>query len=110
MGMFVNGIIDCWSLNTRFDNPYIAPECYYPSVCGKVYSHVYTDGRTGKEDGTVITTSAVNKTEKTPKGMVVTTLSGSRYLLGDPDPAYINYCEDNGYHVPTKDKPFRDMV
>lgn len=104
--MFINGLIEGWSTVSN-NNPWVAPEQRSLRLSGRIYGHLYNENRHRSDDGTKITTSRIVSSEKTPKGIVINTASGSRYLLGEPDPAFVNYCKDNGYHIPTKDNPIK---
>jgi len=80
-------------------NPYQPPEMQSIYLSGEVYDH------TRWEDGERISTSNIKKAD----GNVITTQTGSVYTLGEPDPEYIKYCEDNGGHVPTKEVPIKEI-
>jgi hypothetical protein len=40
-------------------------------------------------------------------GREVTTYSGGVYVLGEPDPKYVQFCKDLGRHVPTEEEPIK---
>ena len=40
-------------------------------------------------------------------GKQVTTMSGSVYILGTPDPAYVAWCRDNACYIPTDEVPIK---
>jgi hypothetical protein len=57
------------------------------------------------DDGKRITTSyviAINGIE-----IKIKTYSGSTYRLGQPDPKYVDWCRENGHHVPTPEEPIK---
>lgn len=88
--------LENWSL--IFTDFYQAPELQRHRLQGDVY-----DDPTGREDGKFIITSYVDKIENN----VVTTSSGRSYLLGEPALDYVEFCRNNGFHVPTKDCPIK---
>lgn len=69
-------------------SPYEAPEIAGRYVEGKLHN----SGNPRRPDGHPITTSRVVGAS----GRVVTTRSGSRYLLGEPDPRYLGWMERKG--------------
>ena len=88
-----NPRIELWS--TTGSDPYQPPELQRISVQGKVYGHsTYKDGKP-------IRTSDIVKVV----GSKVHTQSGSVYTLGEPSPAFVQYCVHNGCHVPTPEEP-----
>ena len=88
--------IEFWSIYS--DNSlYDAPECRKFSIQGKVYGH------SEFKDGKPIRTSDVVNV----MGCEVHTQSGSVYTLGEPNPAYVQWCKHNGRHVPTPDQPIK---
>ena len=92
-----NPRIENWS-TTGGGSPYDAPELQRISIQGKVYGH---PGRF--EDGHPIRTSDIVKVV----GSEVHTHSGSVYTLGEPSPAFVQYCIHNGCHVPTPEQPIK---
>jgi len=83
---------------TRSDaNPYLPPESQRLYLSGEVYNHP------SYEDGHRISTSCINKIY----GNVITTKSGTLYVLGEPDPDFIKHCKEVGCHVPTKEVPIK---
>lgn len=60
------------------DNAWTPPEFQRIALHGKAYGHHR------HEDGTEVTTTAIKSTD----GRTVTTVSGSVYILGEPDPEY----------------------
>lgn len=70
--------LENWSFIVRSGDPYTAPELISGQLAGNVYNHPRF------KDGEPVVTSLVVKEEN---GKVVT-YSGSRYELGEPNPAY----------------------
>jgi hypothetical protein len=69
-------------------NPYMAPELYPLRLSGKAYGHPRF------EDGSIITTTPVVEFDHGSR--TARTRSGSTYLLGDPEPKFVKWCEKNG--------------
>lgn len=90
--MFIN--IVKWSITTRSE-PYAAPECMRQFIQGNVYDHPRF------ADGHRVTTSAIKRVE----GPYVETESGSLYAMGEPDPDYVDWCREQGHHIPTREEP-----
>lgn len=67
-------------------DPYLAPELHIPRVAGNVFGH---PDRKRHPDGKQITTSGVKRFARG----VVETVSGSRYRLGEPLPAYLAHMQ-----------------
>lgn len=91
-------VIENWSVTSRDDpdlSPYLAPECRTVSIVG------CCPNRPGFERGLV--TSPVKRVE----GRRVFTVNGSRYVLGKPNPGYVEHCRAKGWHVPTHKHPLR---
>lgn len=88
--------LENWSVTMA--NPFGAPETG-GSMHGKVYGHPRFD------DGDKVTTSKIKDVDTSTGGHVVITHSGSRYLLGEPNPDYIKWLEENG-HDPEKPFPY----
>lgn len=88
--------LENWSL-TEDQDPFAAPEVRTKRLNGLVYGHH------DFEDGHKITTSRIESVQ----GRVVETLSGSTYELGDPDPDYLKWCQENGHHLPLGDNPIK---
>jgi len=89
-------LIENWAVTIPPNpNPYQDPR---HSLCltGDVTGHpMMGDGR--------LRTSPI----KFVNGRLVTTLSGTVYQLGEPDPTYVAWCEKKGVHVPTEEEPIR---
>lgn len=78
-------------------SPYQPPELAKIYLSGEVYDHpAFPEGKR-------ISTSNI----KEINGPYVTTNSGSVYLLDEPDPKFVKFCEENGVHVPTKEVPIK---
>jgi hypothetical protein len=93
-----NPRIENWSM-TGGGDPYQPPECQNLSLQGKVYGHPSPRF----EDGKFIRTSDIVKVV----GSEVHTHSGSVYTLGEPKPAYVDWCRANDHHVPTPEEPIK---
>jgi len=89
-------ILENWSMTSTASviGEYDPPECRGMQIQGNVYDHPYY------HEGEHITTSRVQEVA----GHVVRTLN-SVYTLGEPDPKYIEWCRQQGCHVPTPDSP-----
>lgn len=74
--------LENWSVVVGEINPYMAPEQVTQHLHGKVYSHPLFD------DGDEITTTAMVARHEEGDNVVIETRTGSRYLLGEVDPAY----------------------
>ena len=57
------------------------------------------------ELGPNITTSPVIKIV----GRRITTETGSRYVLGKPNPEFVEWCRVNGHHVPSRKHPMKQI-
>ena len=79
------------------EDPYCPPERMSLSISGEVY------GNPEFPDGLGVTTSYV----KSINGSQVTTHSGSVYTLGEPNAEYVEWCRENGCHVPTSETPIK---
>jgi len=77
-------------------NPYTAPENRTQSLKGVVSGHPF------HADGERVRTSAIQEV----CGNLVVTYS-RKYILGNPNPEYVQWCKDNGCHVPTKLEPIK---
>lgn len=89
-------LLENWSVTYGDFDPYIPPECRIAHLQGNVTKHPKLD------DGFILT-SAIEKV----KGSIVTTHSGTMYKLGTPNPEFVQWCKDNGVHVPTKRTPIK---
>ena len=69
-------------------NPFQPPEMG-AQICGYAY------GMAGHADGTTITTSRIASVDESAR--TVTTENGSIYTLGEVEPAYAEFCAENGY-------------
>ena len=84
----------------ELDDPYKAPEQLSKKISGQVYGH--PDYPNGKR----IRTSDIKKVE----GNIITTKSGHEYELGKANTDYMEWCEREGYHVPTKQEPIKEIL
>ncbi len=87
--------IENWSLSDW--GPYDLPENQRFKVSGQVF------GNPKFFDGDRITTSFLVAVS----GCEVSTYSGSVYRLGKPSDDYMEWCRENGCHVPTPDQPIK---
>jgi hypothetical protein len=86
----------------RLENWSVAAGTYdAPEFGGSLHGEVFENPRF--QDGEKILTSKIADANEDTR--VVTTKSGSQYLLGDPNPEYIQWLEDNG-HDPLKPFPY----
>lgn len=72
--------LDNWGI-TSTDSGYVAPEARKLRLTG-----------TRLQDNREVITSAIVNVE----GRVITTETGSTYILGEPDPEYLDYLQENG--------------
>lgn len=84
--------IENWSVRTE-PNPYLPPELRSIRLNGDVTGHPLWPDQN-------LTTSAVQEVN----GRIVRTFS-REYELGEPSPEYVQWCKDNGCHVPTAECP-----
>ena len=68
--------------------PYMAPEAMTAHLQGNVYNHPNPDVVNGK----FVTTSRIVDSS----GLTVTTLSGTKYILGTINKNYLKYIKDSG--------------
>lgn len=82
--------IEKWSVGFASGDVYTPPEKRERALCGAVYGHP------NFEEGFMVNTSVlIGGSVKTAEGHVVKTKSRD-YLLGEPDPAYLRWLEQNG--------------
>jgi len=74
--------LDNWSTTS---NPYQAPEIRKTYLQGEVFGHP------NFQEGDKVYTSHIVQSE----GRWIKTSSGSEYILGQPHPNYITWCEDH---------------
>lgn len=72
--------------------PYQAPETRQRCLHGAVYGH------SKFKDGTVITTSPIYESD----GIIITTASGTIYILKNVDPEYKKFCKENNIKLDLK--------
>jgi len=87
--------LENWSV-TGSDDPYQPPECQTRRLRGEVFGHPKF------VDGEHITTSSV-----VSAGSGTVTTRNSVYMLGEPNPKYVEWCRENGHHVPTLEEPMK---
>jgi hypothetical protein len=78
--------LEQWGVCERGDC-FAAPETRMICLTGIVYGHPV------KPDGKEIVTNAIAAVD----GRIITTYSGTEYVLGEPAPKYLQYLKDNGY-------------
>ena len=79
--------LKCWRVCIIPRNDFLRlPELSSIQLAGAVYGH------SRYEDGHRISTSPIREVD----GRRVVTQSGSTYLLGDPDPRYLTWLEEQG--------------
>ncbi len=91
--------IENWSLKGSGGGPYDPPETRRYTVSGQVF------GNPKFNDGERITTSYLVAVS----GCEVETHSGSVYRLGRLSDEYMEWCRENGCHIPTPDKPIKSL-
>jgi len=77
--------------------PYTAPEAIYLRLNGEVFGHPQFP------DGHIVSTSYIMSVDKN----IVTTYTGNKYKLGKPLETFVQWCKDNGVHVPTENEPIK---
>ena len=87
--------LENWSVTGSADL-YTPPERQTRRLQGEVYGHPT------HPDGEHIRTSNIVNVD----GGTVTTLN-SVYTLGEPNPEYVEWCRENGHHVPTPEFPIK---
>jgi len=87
--------LENWSITCSAD-PYRPPERQTRQLRGEVYGHPR------RPDGEHIRTSSI----VSAGGGTVTTRN-SVYTLGEPDPKFVEWCRENGHHVPTSEEPIK---
>lgn len=90
--------IENWAVVRAWADYYQAPEVSPFQISGQVYGHP----NERHEDGKVCVTSIV----KEVNGSIVTTQNNT-YILGTPSPEFVNWCKENGCHVPTAECPIK---
>jgi len=91
--------IENWSLKGNNGGPYDPPETRRFKVSGRVFGNPKFD------EGERITTSHIEAVS----GIEVSTHSGSVYQLGRPSDEYLEWCREEGCHVPTPDEPIKSL-
>ena len=87
--------LENWSVTGSADL-YTPPERQSRRLQGEVYDNPKF------EDGERIYTSLIMVVD----GNVISTRN-SVYTLGEPDPKYVEWCQENGHHVPTPELPIK---
>jgi len=80
--------LENWSVITRSDDPYKAPEARPLCLHGKAYGHP------NFEDGTVVTTSPILGVS--PENPHEIRTHSRSYILGEVDPGYVEYRQSEG--------------
>lgn len=81
--------LENWSVVVRDQCPWQAPESAKRQLSGECYNHPQF------KDGTFVSTSYIVDVDKN----VIKTYSGSIYELGEPDPEYLKWLDENGYKL-----------
>ena len=90
--------IEDWSVSEGW-GLYDAPELRRFYIQGKVYGHhIFATGASIRTSDIV----SVN-------GIRVITVSGSEYRLGRPNKKYVQWCREQGCHVPTPEVPIKPL-
>lgn len=89
--------IENWSAVAHSLGKYDPPEFQRYQLWGVVFGHPRF------EDGEFIRSSDIKQVD----GSRVTTSSGSVYILGTPDRLYVEWCRENGRHIPTQEEPLK---
>ena len=95
----IKGFIHNWRVVSP--DPFRAPEINNGYIMGFLFDSL--DGDDG--DGEPICTSLIVKPGNTP--CTIVTFSGSIYQLGNPEPAYVEWCKEKGCHIPTAEEPIK---
>lgn len=89
--------IENWRLVGDQQGLYDAPETRRLQISGQVFGNPkHTAGKR------IITSHLV-----AVSGCEIETVSGSVYQLGRPADEYVEWCRENGCHVPTPDEPIK---
>jgi len=91
--------IENWSVCHSKGGLYDPPEMWQPCLSGNVYGHPR------KPDGHSVSTSPIVDVN----GRLITTATGTIYLLGQVDPLYVEHCEKHGLTVPTEEVPIKGL-
>ena len=92
----IRGRLENWSVVSPFEDadPYREP---WQFLSGEVYGHENYD------DGTEITTSRIIEV----RGRFIETSSESVYELGKAGKFYVEWCKEQGCHIPTEEEPIK---
>jgi len=93
--------LENWSVvisEPDYYNQYQPPESQHRCLHGIAVNHPSFPANTE------VTTSDIVGVNK----RLITTRSGSMYELGQPDPTYVQWCMNKGFHIPTEDCPIVD--
>jgi hypothetical protein len=90
-------VLHNWSVRANTLGPYDPPETRRITVSGAVFHSLKF------QDGERITTSYIVGVS----GVEINTHSGSVYRLGTPNEDYMDWCRENGCHVPTPEEPIK---
>lgn len=82
--------LENWSIGSPLSSVYMAPEARTKVLHGNVYDHDRFS------DGDVVTTSGLVSLDIPAR---VATTRNTAYVLGDPDPEYVKYCESIGQPI-----------
>lgn len=99
--MKIKGRIENWTVCCAGceAQSHLPPELLRSYIHGDVYEcEKYKDGDS-------ISTSYIVR--KGPEPNTVETFSGSIYKLGEPKASYVQWCKEQGHHVPTPEEPIK---
>ena len=86
--------LENWSMKYSRADPYQPPEMAKFCLAGTVFGH---PNQLRHHDGKEIATSEIVEIDKGSR--TITTYSGTKYVLGKPDPAYLQWLNEEGrYH------------
>lgn len=91
--------LENWSMTCIKAGPFSPPEAGEYRLQGEAY------GNPRFEDGKSVCTSAIMSVG----GRRVETSSGSVYILGKPSEKYIEWCREQGCHIPTNEEPIKNQ-
>ena len=83
--------LEDWQVGKWSSNPYKAPELWTWKLQGKIYNHPNFN------DGEMVTTSEIVKLDVDARK--ATTRSGTEYELGNPNPQWIDWLQEQGYNL-----------
>lgn len=88
--------LENWAIVLNTYDPYAPPETQIVVLRGEVYGHPKY------ADGTLLITTPI----KDVVGNTVRTCN-TTYILGIPQPEYVEWCKQHNTHVPTVEEPIK---